>query len=158
MRLQVPFTLICALIYANTFGQDAVVSNGGDASGSGGSSSYTIGQTVVSGGSGSGVAVDAGVQQPFEIFVLVGVEELDIDLSISVHPNPTTAYLTISTKTFREKSYTYVLSDSKGTLISSSSINSEMVSIDMQNLSASFYFLTVSSGQKAIKTFKIIKK
>ena len=50
--------------------QQAVLTSGGDATGTGGSAGYSIGQTVYSTTSGANGSVAHGVQQAFEISTL----------------------------------------------------------------------------------------
>ena len=67
--------------------QEAVSSTGGDASGSGGTASYTIGQVVFSNISNGRGAITQGVQQPYELFVVQGIEEAKgIILECIVYP------------------------------------------------------------------------
>ncbi len=54
--------------------QEAVTATGGEASGSNGTVSYTVGQVGYSVKTGGGGSVLEGVQQPYEIFI-VGVDE-----------------------------------------------------------------------------------
>ncbi|MEE4177590.1 MAG: hypothetical protein V2I46_08780, partial [Bacteroides sp.] len=63
--------LLCFGVHA-LFGQEAVVPAGGNATGSGGSVSYTAGQVFYLIHSGPSGSVSQGVQQPYEIFA-VGV-------------------------------------------------------------------------------------
>ncbi len=64
-----------------------MVTSGGDLTGSGGSASYTIGQTIYT-TVGTNETATQGIQQAIEVNVN-GVDEFkDISL-ISVYPNPT---------------------------------------------------------------------
>ena len=62
--------------------QEAIPATGGEASGSGGSASYTVGQVVYTTNVGTnGNSVAEGVQQPYEISVVTGIPEAkDISL------------------------------------------------------------------------------
>ncbi len=62
--------------------QDAVTAAGGEASGSGGSSSYSVGQVLYTTSAGSNGIVAHGVQQAYEIFVTAGIEETNINLEL----------------------------------------------------------------------------
>ena len=71
--------------------QNTIPSSGGNASGSGGTVSYSIGQIVYTTNTGTNGTVAQGTQQPFEISVVTGIEEaLNITLQCSVYPNPAT--------------------------------------------------------------------
>ena len=64
---------------------------------SGGEASYTVGQVIYTTKyRNEGNSVAQGVQQPYEISVILGIPEAkDINLSVSAYPNPTTNYLTV---------------------------------------------------------------
>ena len=75
--------------------QQATTTSGGNASGSGGSASYSVGQVVYTTNTGAGGSVSQGVQQPYEISIVSGIEEQGITLTCTAYPNPTTDYLTL---------------------------------------------------------------
>ncbi len=82
--------LICAFCsFSMAYAQQAVPASGGDAVGSGGSSSYTVGQVLYTTNSGANGSVAQGIQQPYEISTLVGLEVTEINLKLSAYPNPT---------------------------------------------------------------------
>ena len=85
--------LLCASS-ASTFGQQAVTSVGGDVVGFQGSVSYSIGQIATTFIENGG-ALNQGVQQPYEIFSVLSLENNANDLSLSVHPNPTSGIIEI---------------------------------------------------------------
>lgn len=69
--------------------QNAIPATGGNASGSGGSVSYSVGQVTYLINTGTSGSVAQGVQQPYEISVVTGIEEASgIELEFSVYPNP----------------------------------------------------------------------
>ena len=69
--------LVLLFIIVSNFltAQEAITTSGGDASGSGGSVSYSVGQILYSTNTGANGSVAHGVQQPFEISVVIGIEE-----------------------------------------------------------------------------------
>ena len=70
--------------------QQGTSASGGVAIGVGGSMSYTVGQLDYVSITGSGGAVNQGVQQPYEVLIETGIGENTVNLSASVYPNPTT--------------------------------------------------------------------
>jgi hypothetical protein len=71
--------------------QESVNTAGGNASGSGGSVSYSVGQIVYTTNTGDNGTVAQGVQQAYEISAVTGIEEANnISLIVSAYPNPTT--------------------------------------------------------------------
>ena len=81
---------LCSFLTFTIYSQNAVISSGAGATGSGGNSSYSIGQLFFSNNSGSNGSVDQGVQHPIELITLSIQEDLLLIASAKVFPNPTT--------------------------------------------------------------------
>ncbi len=161
-KLKLSAVLLLVLGLSGLHAQEAVPAAGGNATGSGGTVSYSIGQVVYTtntGGANGSVA--HGVQQPFEIFVVTGLEEAkDINLSVSAYPNPTTDFLNLkvdASTSLSIQSMGYKLFDISGKLLETKKITSTETNIDMSNLAPTIYFLKVTDGNKEVKIFKIIK-
>ena len=135
--------------------QENAVTTGGDATGAGGSSSYTVGQVVYTTNTGTNGSVAQGVQQPYEISTTVGINETSINLELSVYPNPTTVYLTLKVEDNTELNYQ--LYDSQGKIIENKKVTANSTTISMEALPKSIYFLNVTDNNQVVKTFKIIK-
>ncbi|MBN1599128.1 MAG: T9SS type A sorting domain-containing protein [Bacteroidales bacterium] len=156
LKLSAVLLLFFGLI--NLQAQDAVNAGGGDASGSGGSSSYSVGQTAYTSFTGTGGAVTEGVQQPYEIWVVTDIDEtIGVDLFFTVKPNPTTDYLTLYTEDLNRLNLTYQLFDINGRILEDNKITRSETIIDMNQLVSATYFLKISDDDKVIKTFKIVK-
>jgi hypothetical protein len=142
--------------------QEAIPASGGNASGSGGSSSYSVGQMVYTTNTGTNGSVAQGVQQPFEISVVTGIDEAkDITLQCMAFPNPTIDNLNLkvdASTTLSIQSLSYQLFDLNGKLLESKKVEDSETRIAMSNLIPATYFLKVIQNNKEIKTFKIIKK
>jgi len=157
-------TLLIALTVI-TFGvisiqaQEAVSTGGGNASGTGGTVSYTIGQVAYTTQSGSGDTITQGVQQPFEIFVVTALEQAkDITLQFLVYPNPVSEYVKLEVENYKIENLSYQLYDVNGKLLVTSKIENSETSITMSSLASGTYLLDVFQSNTNIKTFKIIKK
>jgi hypothetical protein len=142
--------------------QVAVLPAGGNATGSGGSVSYSVGQIVFTVASGTSGSMVQGVQQPYEISVGTGSPEIPgIKLTLSVYPNPTSDILTLSIENLENASLYYRLYDANGKVIDFKNITNAKTDIDMSNLKQAIYFMNVSdrinTGSGVLKTFKIIK-
>lgn len=137
-------------------GQESLLSSGGNATGSGGTSSYSIGQINYTNAVGSNGSVSQGVQQPFEIFLLGTDEFPEIKLMV-VFPNPTTGEITLKTGSYTSESLQYELFDLNGREIKTQKIPQTEMQIHLENLPPSLYFLKVLDQNKLLKTFKIIK-
>ena len=157
-RLKLSAVLLLGLGLTGLQAQTSINATGGDASGSGGSASYSVGQVVYTTNTGTNGTVAQGVQQPFEISVVTGIEEAKgINLSVSAYPNPTTDYLTLSISEFEISNLTYQLYDISGKLLQSEKITGNQTNIVMSNLVPANYFVKVIAGNQLIKEFKIIK-
>ena len=160
-KITISSTLILSLICIELQAQEIIPTTGGNASGSGGSASYTVGQVVYTTNNGANGSVAQGIQQPYEISVVSGVDETEsINLILSVYPNPTTDILTLkieSSATQSIQAMSYQLYDISGKLLENKKIDGSETSIGMSKLEPSIYFLKVTDNNKSVKTFKIIK-
>jgi hypothetical protein len=138
--------------------QESIPASGGNAVGSGGSVTYTVGQLVYTTNTGVNGSVAHGVQQAFEISTISWVEQgVGINLICTVYPNPTTDFLTLKVEDIKTENLIYRLYSISGRLLESKKIESSETSIAMINFNPATYFLKVSDGIKEVKTFKIIK-
>ena len=135
--------------------QESPTATGGEATGVGGTVSYSLGQVVYTTNTGSNGSVEQGVQQPYEISATVGINESSISLEMSVYPNPTTNYLTLKVEI--TKNLSYQLFDMQGKVIVSKKIIDNTTTVVMENLPTATYLLKVTDSNKTVKTFKIIK-
>lgn len=147
-------TIITGAIFLSITGiiglqaQETIPASGGDAYGNGGSASYTLGQ----------LAYSSGVQQPFEISVIIGVNEANADhIDCFAYPNPVRDYLQLKVSNTRIEKLSYQLYDTDGKLLQNKKIQGNETSISMKDLTPATYFLKVIENRKEIKTFKIIK-
>jgi len=137
--------------------QETIPATGGDATGGGGSSSYTVAQVAYIVNTGMNASVAQGVQQPYEISTIVGVEEKDINLELVVYPNPTSNVLTLKVDNYNNGNLTYQLCDIQGKLIERKQVVSPSTIINMRDLSVNIYLLSVLDNNLILKTFKVLK-
>jgi len=140
---------------AQTTLHSVVGSSGGDLTGSGGSASYTIGQTVYT-TVGTNETAAQGIQQAVEVNVN-GVDEFKDITLISVYPNPTDAYLNLTIENQVIESLYFMLSDITGRQVLNQSISQSNTLIDLKTLQAGNYLLTVYNEKQTLKSFSIIK-
>ena len=149
---------LLAFVSIDMKAQDAPTAAGGDATGTGGSIAYSVGQIVYTSISSSSGSLSQGVQQPYEITTTTGIEEVqDIQLQCSVYPNPTTDYIILKVENENYKNLSFQLIDISGQLLENKKITDVVTSITMSEYSSSTYFLKVTENNKEVKTFKIIK-
>jgi hypothetical protein len=137
--------------------QQGTAASGGEATGAGGTVSYTVGQvdyismTVTGHGK-----VDQGIQQAFEIFS-VGIDDMgSINLVSTIYPNPAVESLTLRIDG-DISGLVYQLYDDNGKLIGSEKIANSETTINMSQLAVARYFIKIINNNKELKTFKVIK-
>jgi hypothetical protein len=135
--------------------QESANGSGGEATGTGGTASYSVGQVVYTTNTGTNGSVAQGVQQPYEISTTVGVNETAINLEMSVYPNPTTNYLTL--KTDDNTNLSFQLYDMQGKIIESKIVNNNSTNISLEGQPKATYFLSAVKNNQIIKTFKVMK-
>ncbi len=155
--LQLTFLWLFAGGFTALNAQETIVVSGGDATGSGGTANYSVGQMVYSTATGSNGSVAQGVQQAFEISTTLGIENNLINLSFIVYPNPTTNVLTLKIGNFNQNNMKYALFDIQGRLLNQQKIQQENTNISTENLAPAIYFLKIFDQNNIIKIFKIIK-
>jgi len=140
--------------------QESVNATGGNALGNGGTASYSVGQMIYTTNTGTGGnTVAQGVQQPFEISVVTGIEEAQgINLDVSAYPNPTSDYLTVKVENYETANLQYTVFDINGKLLQTIKATGGETQIQTSQLVPAHYFVKVLDNQKEIKVFKIIKK
>jgi hypothetical protein len=161
MKILLKYLLILGLAgcpLVSIFGQEAVLSADGDATGAGGSVSWSVGQVSYSTWAAVSGTATEGVQQPYEIYIMIGIEEVDSDPGCIIFPNPTSG--NVSLKFFQNnfKDFNYILYDLNGKSLRRGDIDKAVVSISMEDLNPDTYFLVLSGKDQAVKTYKIIKQ
>ncbi len=152
--------LISILALTGLQAQMAIPTTGGEASGDGGSASYTVGQVFYTTNVGINEnSVAQGVQQPYEISVITEIEEAkDISLSISAYPNPTTDYLILTVENFEFSSLEFQLYNTNGKLLQTVKATGQETKIQTHDLAPASYFVKVIANENEIKVFKIVKQ
>ena len=135
--------------------QENPTASGGEATGAGGTASYSVGQVVYTAATGTNGSITQGVQQPYEISVTTGVNKTTINLELSVYPNPTTDYLTLKVEDNTELNYQ--IYDNHGKVIANKKVTATTSTINLESLPKATYFLNVVNNSQVLKTFKIIK-
>jgi len=157
-KLKLSAVLLLGLGLSVLHAQETISATGGNALGSSGSVSYSIGQVVYTTNTGSNGSVAQGVQQPYEISVVIGLEKAKgINLTCTAYPNPTTDFLTLKVESYDKENLSYQLFDINGKLLASKILLENEATISMTNLVPATYFLKVNQGVKEVKTFKITK-
>lgn len=137
--------------------QQGPVAGYGEATGSGGHVSYSIGQVFYSFQNAPGHNIVQGVQQPIEIYIL-GTTTTNIRLTCKVHPNPVQTYLQLSINQHTLSSLQYTLCDINGRPLLQAKIQDHTTHIPMGHFSSGMYLLQIKDNHfNTLQSFKIIK-
>jgi hypothetical protein len=157
MKPAITFITATFLCLGVAYAQESVNSSGGNASGSGGSVAYSIGQVVYTTNSSSSGSSAQGVQHAYEIFT-VGIPEVVFNFSITAFPNPTVDQITLQLSETIQEPLSYQLFDMQGRMLTQSIISEQHTVIDMKSLAKASYFIhVVNHENKKVQTFKIVK-
>jgi hypothetical protein len=136
--------------------QRAIVSNGGNATGSGGSASYSVGQIdYVSAG-----LVSAGVQQPVVLIPLsvTGIANSEnLSLELAIYPNPSSDFVVLKLGNYTSKLVKYNIMDIYGKILTTNTAEND-AQIPIGNFSQGQYIISICTQKdQLIKSFKLIK-
>ena len=134
--------------------QSNIAAAGGDAAGSGGSVSFTVGQIDFISKTGTGGVMTEGVQQPY--LIVASVHENELNTTVSIYPNPTAGFVEVEIED-SDVDLNYELLDVAGRVIERNRFFSHSSKVDLSSLSNGIYFLKLSTDDNLQKTFTIIK-
>ncbi len=137
--------------------QNSVIPGGGNTSDAGGSISYSLGYIANLNGTSADGSLSGGLQQPYEISVITGVRNNEINLDIKSFPNPASHYLVLNAGNITLKNLSYIVSNIEGKTIRQGRILSSQTIIDLSGVKNATYIIRVYSDQRAIKSFRVIK-
>ncbi len=138
--------------------QTAIPASGGNASGTGGTASYTLGQVAYTVNAGTTGTVLQGCQQPYEIYVVTGLnEESGLEEGFEVYPNPSSDFVNLKMDVEDPGNYSFQLFNNSGGLVMHRKIRDKETLLEMKELPPAAYYLHILKNQKDIKTFIIIK-
>lgn len=149
--------ILCSFVFSAffTFGQSATIPAGGDATGTNGSSSFSVGQVVYQMPSAVEGSTNQGVQQPYEISIVVGDEEHALpSAGVATYPNPVQNQFVISIDPAPEKPLKYRVVSSDGKVVSTGHITSTQTTIDSEKWTSGMYVLEIEHSRKAFKILK----
>lgn len=157
VRINIFFAFLCSALSCIQ-AQQAIPSSAGDASGPGGSSSYSVGQVLYNTNVSSIGSLAQGVQQAFEFQTSENIELLISQLETVFYPNPASEYIYISIAGghMRDR-MRYTLFDINGKSVTSNRIASARTRIDLKNIAKGVYLLKLTANNRTLETFKVLK-
>ena len=154
-RINILIPLLCATQFF--YAQETIPVSGGEATGSGGTVSYTIGQLVYTNPTTASGSLNQGIQQSIEFVTLSNPELTALTLKAVTYPNPTTDFITLALKDANLTGLSYTMYDLLGRLVNKGTVATSETKIGMKSLPIGVYILRVQQNNKELKTFKIIK-
>jgi hypothetical protein len=153
----VPSVVFLLLGLGGLHAQESPTTSGGDATGSGGTVAYSVGQVVYTTNTDASGTVSQGLQQAYEIFT-TGIKETELNISLSIFPNPTADNLTLQISDYNNEKLSYQLFDMQGKLLNNGQVTAQQTQINTSSLPSATYFINVVNQEnKQVQSFKIIK-
>jgi len=152
-------SLVACILFATQliYSQESNLASGGDALGTGGSSSYSVGQLFYTTITSNDGTVIQGMQQNLELFTLSNAELTTVQLKAVMYPNPTTDYIVLALTDANLTDLSYAMYDIHGRVLTKGLVTNENTQIGMQGLATGIYILKVNQNNNKLKFFKIIK-
>lgn len=158
MRYKSPlFVLSISLISWNGFAQTAVLPGGGESAGSGGTSSFSLGQvayTTVNGTSGSSAQ---GVQHAYVVSDASVTTVVDDPFLVNVYPNPTTNFIVIQLEETHNETLSYRLLNAIGQEVQNGLILKDTTQLTLTEHQSAYYMLQIIKDGRIARTFKVLK-
>lgn len=158
--IQLLLILLLTILNLNLLkAQETIPISGGDIFGSGGSVSYTVGQVAFSYLGGVNGTVLQGIQQPFEIYLVTGIEKAkEISLDCIVYPNPVKEQLQLKIHGIIWENLHWVIYNLSGKLLKEDQVSQSLSSIPLNDFAEGAYLFSIfDQKNNRIKTFQIIK-
>ena len=158
-KLLLPLWFFLIWTVCDSVAQEAISASGGNISGSGGSVSYTVGQVAYLNLTGTYGSVAQGVQHPYEIFLVTGINEATgISLSFHVYPNPVQDFLKLKIQDPDTGNLIWKLFDASGRLIGTDHVSDTETLIPMTGYARGAYLFSVYNKHEfQFATYQIIK-
>jgi hypothetical protein len=155
---RVILTILSLFPAAGLFAQQDVITASANDEGAGGTVSWSLGLVAFSTLTGTSGSLLEGVQQPYEIYIMTGIDD-EVQLQkITLFPNPATDIITLKFSEPKLKNFSCQLYDLQGKPLKEVEISSQETIIYLGGISLSNCFIVITENQKPVKIFKIIKK
>lgn len=148
---------LIAIVSSSLKAQQGNVAAGDNATGTTGSITYSIGQLDYINTSTASGKITEGLNQPYEIYVVTGIDESASHLNFNVYPNPSADHVILTAEILNNQQLSYILIDGQGKRLSREKLMSNSTMIPMGELASGIYFIQVLANDREIKSFKVIK-
>lgn len=152
--------LLSAILLAKaipSLAQHNTVGTGGEATGAGGSMSYSVGQVDAQFQSSAQGTVAQGLQQPYEFLVMAVPVTPEASFTTTLLPNPTTEAVTLRLAGTPTDPVRWELYDVNGRLLGSALLTGTETRIPLEHTATGEYLLHVVQAGTPISITKVIK-
>lgn len=149
--------LFTTLPFQHIICQNTSIVSAGNTINNFGSISYTVGQLFNNNHSADGIDIIQTIQFPIELNSTLTTSTLNLDIQVSVYPNPSKKNIVLNVQNYSTNNLNYKLYNAKGQLLSIQKINTANTYINLQALASAMYYLKIYAHNQLIQTFKIIK-
>jgi hypothetical protein len=161
MKKQHSYSTVLLLLFCfaagTVYAQESINAGGGNATGSGGSVSYSIGQVAYTTVSSSNGSVAQGVQHAFDI-IPVSIRENQTAMSLTAFPNPVSDNLVLQLNNLESSLFMFQVADAKGKILRNGQITSVQTHISMSDLPVATYFIHIwNQANEKVQSYKVIK-
>jgi hypothetical protein len=154
--------IACAplVLFGQSLERQVIASAGGYGFSFGKNATYTIGETVTATGSASNIVITQGFQQP--VSGSVGIEEMDVGLSVNVYPNPASNEVAIEITSANDLNVSATIYDIQGKQtglqLPRMKVNGTLKeTVDVSSLRAGQYFISFTDEKSTLGTVRIQK-
>ncbi len=116
---------------------------------------WSIGECITATHSGGDYVITQGLHQGN--YVVTSVEDLRLDISMSVYPNPTTDFISLKVESSKVEDLQYTITDFSGRVLQTEDLAGDIEQLNFTNYAIGTYFISVMGNNQLIKSFKIIK-
>jgi hypothetical protein len=151
--------LFTILFVSGIQAQSAVLSAGGDATGTGGSVAYSVGQVAYTHIDGEEGSISLGVQQPHFV-IMVDTDHPGLQISAKAYPNPSNDFVMLSLENGEnriDENLSFSIFSVDGANLFQQDITSTVTQVSLEKFPAATYLIRITRDNTLIKTFKIFK-
>ncbi len=118
---------------------------------------WSVGECITATHTKDEIVITQGFHQDRYI-ITTAIENLqNIEINISIYPNPTTEFINIRIESSKTESLQYILTDISGKILQCKKAENNIEQIDFSTFTSGIYFLTVKQENQIINSFKIMK-
>jgi len=147
------FTCLSSL---SLFSQEIICSSGNQEIYADGSLSWTLGENVIETFQNSTTILTQGFQQS-KLYITAVAKIPDLDLIITIFPNPASDVITVQVTKPENKMLRIVVFDLQGKPLLENKLDNNLTQISLKQLAPSSYIVKVYDNSQEIRVFKIIK-